>query len=596
MQDGAAVCPFSAASGPLVARRTRSHRLALGCLRALLLCPWTHNLLRQQKAIIGPCFPALPQQGQLRLPAQPHGVTQDAKQTCAQPSCLGTACSTRPLANRALVHPDSPIQQGQGNSSKQLLRDRADPAQLQLARESFINALTSALEVASRDKDLTPPSEVNTPTAGSSGPSSPTSRTLSLQRSLSGDNSDDASSGDESEGHHSRHGSTHDSCGSWNLPAASANKAQKGFVVVQVPSVPAMAEIHTESETVPETLSNQPAEVSEPNEATRLLRVRTAFESFKHKRAELKDLEDASPMEVRDAAEEVAWAKQAMQVSKQLQAQLPSTGLTGPMRDELAHATAELEAEAIHTLSESDSDDDLSSPRALSDVESPRGVMTLSAEEQAKIEATLAGRQSGNEAQVQAAFTDSILGTMEILPSSPLSPWTPTDEHTPVNHQADFSRIADTCLSNIRTMAACTSTNLEQDTDILPTSTLTTIVSPASRLSATCSAGIANSTTSFPHSTTSFLPATASCPQSAAQACCSGATDADEPLADASQLTCICSMIAELQLSDVLRCPKCQPRTGLASAHSLSAQKPPRHPGRAYRAASLQRLRVAATC
>ncbi|KAK9862380.1 hypothetical protein WJX84_007986 [Apatococcus fuscideae] len=369
---------------------------------------------------------------------------------------------------------------GQGNSSKQLLRDRADPAQLQLARESFINALTSALEVASRDKDLTPPSEVNTPTAGSSGPSSPTSRTLSLQRSLSGDNSDDASSGDESEGHHSRHGSTHDSCGSWNLPAASANKAQKGFVVVQVPSVPAMAEIHTESETVPETLSNQPAEVSEPNEATRLLRVRTAFESFKHKRAELKDLEDASPMEVRDAAEEVAWAKQAMQVSKQLQAQLPSTGLTGPMRDELAHATAELEAEAIHTLSESDSDDDLSSPRALSDVESPRGVMTLSAEEQAKIEATLAGRQSGNEAQVQAAFTDSILGTMEILPSSPLSPWTPTDEHTP--------------------------------------------------------------------------------------------------------------------LSDVLRCPKCQPRTGLASAHSLSAQKPPRHPGRAYRAASLQRLRVAATC
>lgn len=41
------------------------------------------------------------------------------------------------------------------------------------------------------------------------------------------------------------------------------------------------------------TISNQPAVVSEPNEATRLLRVRTAFESFKHKRAELKDLEDA---------------------------------------------------------------------------------------------------------------------------------------------------------------------------------------------------------------------------------------------------------------------------------------------------------------
>ena len=39
-----------------------------------------------------------------------------------------------------------------------------------------------------------------------------------------------------------------------------------------------------------------------------------------------------------------------MQVSKQLQAQLPSTGLTGPMREELANATAELEAEAIHTL------------------------------------------------------------------------------------------------------------------------------------------------------------------------------------------------------------------------------------------------------
>ena len=33
--------------------------------------------------------------------------------------------------------------------------------------------------------------------------------------------------------------------------------------------------------------------VSEPNEATRLLRVRTAFESFKNKRAELKDVEDA---------------------------------------------------------------------------------------------------------------------------------------------------------------------------------------------------------------------------------------------------------------------------------------------------------------
>lgn len=179
---------------------------------------------------------------------------QETKQTCAQPSCLGTACSTRPLANRAIVHPDSPIQQGPGDSSKQLLRDRADPAQLQLARESFINALTSALEVASRDKDLSAPSEVNTPTAGSSGPSSPTSRTLSLQRSLSGDNSDDASSGDESEGHHSHHGSTHDSCGSWNLPAASASKAQKGFVVVQVPTVPAVAEIPSESEIVPETL------------------------------------------------------------------------------------------------------------------------------------------------------------------------------------------------------------------------------------------------------------------------------------------------------------------------------------------------------
>lgn len=53
---------------------------------------------------------------------------------------------------------------------------------------------------------------------------------------------------------------------------------------------------------------------------------------------------------MRDAAEEVAWAKQAMQVSKQLQAQLPGTDLTGPMREELVNATAELEAEAIHTL------------------------------------------------------------------------------------------------------------------------------------------------------------------------------------------------------------------------------------------------------
>ena len=42
--------------------------------------------------------------------------------------------------------------------------------------------------------------------------------------------------------------------------------------------------------------------------------------------------------------------------------------------------------------SESDSDDDISSPRAYSDDESSAGVMTLSAAEQAEIDATLAGR------------------------------------------------------------------------------------------------------------------------------------------------------------------------------------------------------------
>ena len=147
------------------------------------------------------------------------------------------------MANRALVHPDSPIQQEPATAGKQQLRDRADCAQLQLARESFINALTSALEVASRDKEVTV-SETDTPSAetptGSSGPSSPSSRTLSLQRSLSGAQYEDASSGDESDGH-SRHGSTHDSCISWNVPAAA--KAQKGLVVLQVPSSPVQAEI-----------------------------------------------------------------------------------------------------------------------------------------------------------------------------------------------------------------------------------------------------------------------------------------------------------------------------------------------------------------
>ncbi len=69
-----------------------------------------------------------------------------------------------------------------------------------------------------------------------------------------------------------------------------------------------------------------------------------------------------------------------------------------------------------------------------------------------------------------------------------------------------------------------------------------------------------------------------------------------QQLAEAEQLTCICSMIAELQLSDVLCCPKCRPRPSLAASMSLGAQKPPRHPGRAYRAASLQRLRMSAAC
>ena len=151
------------------------------------------------------------------------------------------------MANRAAVHPDSPIQQEPvaTRSQKSLLRDRPDAAQLQLARESFINALTSALEVASRnsDKDVSV-SEAGTPTAACSGSSSPTSRTLSLQRSLS----DGHSSGDESDAYGSPHGSTrgsargstHDSCISWKVPAAV--KATS-FVVVQSDSTPAQAEI-----------------------------------------------------------------------------------------------------------------------------------------------------------------------------------------------------------------------------------------------------------------------------------------------------------------------------------------------------------------
>ena len=168
---------------------------------------------------------------------------QETKQSCAQPSCLGAACGPRPVANRALVHPDSPIQQRQDSASKQLLRDRPDAAQLQLARESFINALTSALEVASRDNKVAP-SDGGTPTSGSSGPSSPTSRTLSSRRSLSGEHSageEDASSGDESDAR-SHHGSTHDSCGSWKVPAAG----KTGFVVVQVPSPTAVVQINPE--------------------------------------------------------------------------------------------------------------------------------------------------------------------------------------------------------------------------------------------------------------------------------------------------------------------------------------------------------------
>ena len=57
-----------------------------------------------------------------------------------------------------------------------------------------------------------------------------------------------------------------------------------------------------------------------------------------------------SPKEVRNAEEELAWARQAMDVSKRLQQQLPSTDLSGPMRKEIEATTAELEAEAVHTL------------------------------------------------------------------------------------------------------------------------------------------------------------------------------------------------------------------------------------------------------
>ena len=183
--------------------------------------------------------------------------------------------------------------------------------------------------------------------------------------------------------------------------------------------------------------------------------------------------------------------------------------------------------------------------------------------------------------EIREAFSESSMGS---LPASPVSPWTSRDAQTSAP-QAEFSRITDVCLGNIRTMAsaATSSIQLEQEDDLIAPRTGSAI---ARKISDTCSAGIANSSTPFAP-TTSF-------PQTDAQACCSA--DVDEPIADASQLTCICAMIAELQLSDVLRCPKCQPRTTLAAAPSLSAQKPPRHPGRAYRAASLQRMRLATSC
>ena len=73
-------------------------------------------------------------------------------------------------------------------------------------------------------------------------PPAPAPELFRLQRSLSGAHYEDASSGDESEGH-SRHGSTHDSCISWSVPAE--DKAQKGFVVIQA-ATPAQAEIVSE--------------------------------------------------------------------------------------------------------------------------------------------------------------------------------------------------------------------------------------------------------------------------------------------------------------------------------------------------------------
>ena len=57
-----------------------------------------------------------------------------------------------------------------------------------------------------------------------------------------------------------------------------------------------------------------------------------------------------SPKDARNAQEELAWARQAMNVSKKLQQQLPSTDLSAPMRKELEATTAELEAEAVQTL------------------------------------------------------------------------------------------------------------------------------------------------------------------------------------------------------------------------------------------------------
>ncbi len=99
--------------------------------------------------------------------------------------------------------------------------------------------------------------------------------------------------------------------------------------------------------------------------------------------------------------------------------------------------------------------------------------------------------------------------------SQPLSPMAPTCPQTIRDPQAEFSVIADTCLTNLRTLASATASSmLEEDTEMLgPIRSCPTTSFQSSKLHAACSEGIANST---------------SFPQTDAQAACGGAADVDD--------------------------------------------------------------------